>query len=353
MGEKKAIEEASRALSAGELVIYPTDTCYGLACDPTNPEAVAKLLEYKGKKARMGKPVSIAVSGLEMARKFVELNETALSVYKNFLPGPFTVVSKGKHKVKKGVESPLGTLGVRIPKSGFVINLVRKFGKPITATSANASKKKTPYTVGDVLETISGRQKKLLGLAVDAGRLSPNKPSTVIDTTLDDVNVLRQGDFVLGFPFKRRTESEEETKALAREIMQNSFGKGKCLVLALQGELGAGKTVFSKGIGEFLGIRGEIVSPTFTVSREYAFKRGGKKGVFYHIDCYRLLSGEELGKIGFSKMLKKGNVIAVEWAEKASREFKKHAKEMQLVWLEFAHSQKEKERNIRYEFVES
>ncbi|KKS30504.1 MAG: Sua5/YciO/YrdC/YwlC family protein, partial [Candidatus Amesbacteria bacterium GW2011_GWA2_42_12] len=172
-------------------MIYPTETTYGIGVDATNQRAVNALLTYK--KRREGKPLSIAVFDMNMAEKFVDLNQAARNIYASFLPGPVTVVSKGKHVVVTGVESENGSLGIRIPAYDLVLQIVKAFGKPITATSANASYKKRPYCLEDIMQFLSPRQKSLIDLVIDAGELPHNEPSTVIDTTLDDVEVLRQG----------------------------------------------------------------------------------------------------------------------------------------------------------------
>ena len=133
---KEIIKEAVSVLEDGGLIIFPTETMYGIGADATNQKAINKLLTYKAR--REGKPLSIAVNSTEMAKKYVKINKTAKNLYENFLPGPLTVVSKGLGKVASGVESETGTLGVRIPDYKLVLEIISKFKKPITATSANA-----------------------------------------------------------------------------------------------------------------------------------------------------------------------------------------------------------------------
>src|SRR5664280_1336967 len=106
--DETAIQKAVDVLKNGGLVIYPTETLYGIGADATNPEAIKKLTEYKNRP--FGKPYSIAVTSQRMAGEYVDLNQTAKNLYKEFLPGPLTVISKGKHKVAPGVESEDGTL---------------------------------------------------------------------------------------------------------------------------------------------------------------------------------------------------------------------------------------------------
>ena len=158
--QEEVIGRCIDTLNSGGLVVYPTETCYGMAADPTNQEAVEKLLDYK--KKREGKAISVAVSDKKMAKKYVEMNEIAENIYDNYLPGPITVVSKSKGKVVKKVEADDETLGIRVPKYPFILKLIKKFGKPITATSANASYKKTPYTVKNILDNTSKKQQELI-----------------------------------------------------------------------------------------------------------------------------------------------------------------------------------------------
>lgn len=188
--ENLNINEIIKTLKSGGLIVYPTETMYGIGADATNTKAIKKLSPYK--KRPFGKPYSIAVSNQRMAKEYIYLNKTGKNLYKSFLPGPMTVVSWGKHKVAPGVESENGTLGIRIPNYPLVLEIVKKFGKPITATSANQSYQKRPYKISDILENISVRQKKLIDLIIDAGELPHNEPSTVVDTTLDDLTILRR-----------------------------------------------------------------------------------------------------------------------------------------------------------------
>src|SRR3990167_2140049 len=147
--ESKIISQAVKALRAGGLIIYPTETVYGIGADATNSEAVKKLGEYKSRP--FGKPYSVAVADQKMAEEYVELNDTAKNLYRQFLPGPLTVISKGKHLVSTGVDSEAGTLGIRISPHPLVNAIVRKLGRPITSTSANQAWGKRPYRISDIL----------------------------------------------------------------------------------------------------------------------------------------------------------------------------------------------------------
>ncbi len=344
--EKEAIKEALAVLKKGGLVIYPTETCYGVGADVTNQAAVKKVLDLKGQ--RGGKSISIAVISRRMAQKYVEINDTADNLYEQFLPGPLTVVSKSKGKVIKCLEAGRGTLGIRIPDYPLVLEIIRKFSRPITSTSANTSGKKTPYCLDDVLKYTTKKRLELVDLFLDAGRLPYNPPSTVVDTTLNEPKVLRQGEIKIKAIPKNTfiSDSEEETKEIARKIFkkQRNLLNKKAIIFALQGELGSGKTQFAKGLALALGIKENIVSPTFTIIREYPFKLDlqrydlCKSGMFYHLDTWRLERGEELLELGLEKMLKPQNVIAVEWLQKIKpilERFQK-IKKTQVVWVNIA-----------------
>lgn len=328
------IQKAAKVLSNGGILIYPTETAYGVGVDATNQGAVDRVLEYK---ARMsGKPLSIAVCDEQMARQYAKVNKTAQSIYQNFLPGPVTAISHGFHRVANGVESERGTLGIRIPDYDLILEIIREFGRPITATSANLSGQKTPYSINDILDTISNKRRAMVDLILDAGQLPKRPTSTVVDTTMEDYQVLRQG--AVDLPKRRDapagastyvSKSAEETQKIAKDLLlyHISVLKRKCLIFALEGDLGTGKTQFAKGLAQALQISEPIVSPTFNIIAEYPISFLSQtsqlssifsllSSKFYHLDTWRLLNPAELNNLGLNEMIKPGNVVAIEWADK-------------------------------------
>jgi L-threonylcarbamoyladenylate synthase len=324
-----AAAAAITTLKKGGLVIYPTETLYGIGADATNPEAVQKLTEYKDRP--FGKPYSVAVTSQKMAAKYADLNDGAKNLYKEFLPGPLTVISKGKHRLARGVESEDGTLGVRIPDYKLVIDIVKKLGRPITATSANASYKKRPYKISDIMDNLSNKQKGLIDLIIDAGTLARNEPSTVIDTTLDNPVTLRQGEIKLTDKNEVLTRSVENTENLAKEIWQKyQKHQGKrAIIFALRGEMGAGKTIFTKGLARAMGITELVTSPTYALENEY--KTGKEK--LYHIDAWRLEKSDELKALGFENLIKNKSVVSIEWAERVADIIREFDDEAIIIWV--------------------
>jgi L-threonylcarbamoyladenylate synthase len=347
---KKTVEIAVDVLNQGGLVVYPTETLYGIGVDATNPKAVKKLSKYKDRP--FGKPYSIAVTGQKMAEEYVDLNTTAKNLYKEFLPGPLTVISKGKHKVSPGIESEEGNLGIRIPNNKLVIEIVKQFGKPITATSANASYKKRPYTISDILDNISDKQKGLIDLIIDAGELAHNEPSTVIDTTLDDPITLRQGEIKLTNRNEVLSRSEENTQNLAKELWQKYEGHiGKrAIVFALQGEMGTGKTIFTKGLAHAMGITELITSPTFALENKYSSTVHSSPSTvhLYHFDAWRLKKPDELKALGFGNLIKNKSVISIEWAERVSDTIREFDDEAIIIWVKIIFGKKDNERLVSW-----
>ena len=338
------VEKAVEVLANGGIVVYPTETLYGVGADATNPKAVKKLSEYKNRP--LGKPYSIAVSDIKMAEKYVELNETAKNLYEEFLPGPLTIISKGKHKVSPGIESEEGNLGIRIPDYKLVTDITRELGRPITSTSANASYKKRPYKISDILKNLSQKQKDLIDLIIDAGTLPKNDPSTVVDTTLDDPITLRQGEIKFTQDNQILSTSEENTQNLAKEIWQKyeSHSGKRAIVFALEGEMGAGKTQFTKGLARAMGIAELITSPTFALENEYI--EGQKK--LFHFDAWRLEKPDELIALGFPELIKNKSVISIEWAERVADTIREYDDEAIVIWIKIEYAKEDNQRLISW-----
>lgn len=318
VSDPNAASIACEALSRGELVIYPTETCYGIAADTSNPKAITKLLNYKGDRHRQ---ISIAVDSVDMAKKYVSLNAISQNLYTNFLPGPMTVISQSKHLVDERLESVNGTLGVRFPKHDFAQELINKFGKPLTATSANTSGKKEPYSLGDYQKYTSGARQDMVALFLDAGQLADRPTSTVVDTTLNSPEILRQGELML--PDSSPvfiSHSEEETRDFAANLVKKYLNLTikYPLIFALQGDLGVGKTRIGQGVAQALEIKENVASPTYTLLHEYPYSLPKYSGTFYHLDTWRLSDLTELeSTLHLSSLLKPGNILVMEWAGKA------------------------------------
>ncbi len=313
----QVVNQAVAILLKGGLLVYPTETVYGAGVDATNQTAVNKLLQFKSR--REGKPLSIAVTNQAMAEQFVEINDQARQLYQQFLPGPMTIISQARanQQLAHGVISEFKTLGIRISSHPFVAQLVSTLNRPITATSANASGKRRPYSVAQILDHLSEKQKNLIDLIIDAGTLPPNQPSTVIDTTLSTPVIFRQGSLLTTQNNSTQliSQSEMETKAIAGKLMLKHWDqlKTRPIVFGLNGPLGVGKTIFAKGVAEFLGIQATLVSPTYTYLEEYTFARGQTVGKLHHIDVWKIDSVELFKRLEIEKLLLPNTILVIEW----------------------------------------
>ena len=145
---------------------------------------------------------------------------------------------------------------------------------------------------------------------------------------------------------KSARKTQDVARMLAREIRFRESPQAR--VIALEGNLGAGKTTFVQGFARALGIRERVASPTFVVMKEYALSHAGarssqNKARLIHIDCYRLATPKDLTALGFLELLKdKSAIILIEWADRIRAILPKDA-----VWILFCHGEKANERMIR------
>jgi len=174
------VDRAVQVLRRDGIIVYPTDTVYGLGGDAFSDDAVLRVSEAKGRP--LGKPISVAVSDAEMLCAIACIDEFALGFIERFLPGPVTVVLGARSCIPPVLTGGTGRIGVRVPAHDLALRILRSFDSPITATSANVSGEPDPATPGEVRVPYD--------LLVDGGSL-PGTPSTVVD--LVERRILRRG----------------------------------------------------------------------------------------------------------------------------------------------------------------
>ncbi len=339
MDENDELQRCINVLRVGGLIVAPSDTVYGLLCDATNSDAVKKLIEIKNRP--WGKPISVFVADFSMLEDCVEV-EDHKKVLSSLLPGPFTVVLPSKKKVVSLLESERGTLGVRLPKYDFVTKLVALYGKPLTATSANISGRPPHYEVKGFLDELPLGKKKLIAHVVDFGKLPHNKPSTIIDLSGSSLKLLRRGDIVPVSQVQFITETPHETKKIAHYVMEKyiSHSVSLPLVVILKGEMGVGKTVFAKGIGEYLSVD-NIVSPTFVIYYEYEVRKENVTKLI-HADLFHIEEEEEFSHLGLENYLNKNTVLCIEWGEKSGTLFTALKKKAKVIYIEMEYESENK-----------
>ncbi len=308
------VKQACAVLKQHGLVVFPSDTVYGLAANALSEQAVKKLYQFKNRPVNQS--VAIATSGLEEAKKYFEISDTNKNLLTTLLPGPYTVILNSKQQVITKLEAEDKTLGLRIPNYFFTKKLSQTLFFPYTVTSANLHGKGPHYSVEALINTLSNKKKQLLDLIIDYGKLPNNPPSTVVNLATERIQTLRQGRLLFKPVFSQNTTSAEQTQALAKKILTKiiATAKNKAIVIILQGDLGTGKTVFTKGIGQFLNTK-EIISPTYTLYYEYLSVNNIIKKL-HHFDLYRVENSEELETLQIKKLLKPNNLLVFEWGEK-------------------------------------
>jgi L-threonylcarbamoyladenylate synthase len=180
--ESGLIRRAAKIIKSGGIVIYPTETCYGLAADATNAAAVRKV--YAVKKRPKNKPIPIIVSSLDMMKKYGRVTKLVRALAREFMPGPLTIVID--KKTLPDILNP-NEIAFRISSHTIARVLVRSVGRPITATSANISGHPPIYKSKRVIEVFNGE----VDMILDCGNLKKTKPSTYVDAR--NCRVLRKG----------------------------------------------------------------------------------------------------------------------------------------------------------------
>jgi L-threonylcarbamoyladenylate synthase len=185
--ENLDVSKAIKALKNGEIIVYPTDTLYGLGADIYNDDAVCRIFKIKKRPTNM--PLSIAVSDYNELDKIAFTNEKIKNICNIFLPGKLTLILKKKDSVSDIVTAGFDKVGIRIPDNQITLELLSNFG-PITATSANIHGQKT---LGIISEINMQFEEKDVAEYLDIGRLY-GLPSTIIDMTGKEIKVIREGE---------------------------------------------------------------------------------------------------------------------------------------------------------------
>jgi L-threonylcarbamoyladenylate synthase len=174
------------ALEEGKLIVFPTETIYGLGGDPENGNAVERIYDLKGRPRN--DPLPIAVSTWEDVERIAEVGELARTLFDEFLPGPLTLVLKKRRAMSFKLISGGDTIGIRIPFQPLVVELAEEFG-PITATSANLHGGENPTSVEGAIDQLGIK----VDYYVDGGRAPLGVPSTIVDLSQNEIRILRVG----------------------------------------------------------------------------------------------------------------------------------------------------------------
>jgi L-threonylcarbamoyladenylate synthase len=183
------IAPAVAALRRGEVIVYPTETLYGLGADALDVAAVEKVFRLKGR--TRDNPILVLVADREMLTALVaEVPALAEKLIASFWPGPLTLVLPARKDVSRPLLNSAGGIGVRISSEPVATGLVRALGHPLTATSANPSGQPPARTVEQAKNYFAGA----IDLFIDAGELISTTGSTVVEIKATAINIIREGE---------------------------------------------------------------------------------------------------------------------------------------------------------------
>ena len=186
--EPAVIREVARILAGNRVIVYPTDTFYGLGANCFSQQALQRIFEIKKRPGSKGLPV--LVSDLEMAKGMAaELPPVFYTLASRFWPGPLTMVFKAASQLPAELVGPGRTIGVRLPAVAWLQALIRETGVALVTTSANISGEGEIALAEEVIGMFRGR----VDLIVDGGQTPGGKPSTVIDLIGEKPILIREG----------------------------------------------------------------------------------------------------------------------------------------------------------------
>ena len=186
----RKINTVVECLLDGGVIIYPSDTVYGFGCDIYNKKAVARIANIKGINIKKQK-FSFICSSLSNISKFTKpISNETYKLMKRNLPGPFTFILNANNNIPKIFKTNRKKLGIRVPKHNIPLEIVKKLENPIISSSVKENDKIIEYSTDP--EIMYDKFKNLVDIVIDSG-FTGNLPSTIIDCTKSDFEIIRQG----------------------------------------------------------------------------------------------------------------------------------------------------------------
>lgn len=190
--QPRRVRQVVEHVRDGGLIAYPTDTVYAIGCDVLNKKSVEKVYELKGKPST--RPMSLLCADLRHASEYGLIPNPAFKLLRTILPGPYTVILRANENVPKVMLTRRRTVGIRVPEHPVPQAILRELGHPLLTTSCPRQDGEFLHDARDIARFFKGR----LAAAVDGGPV-PGEPSTVLDLSGDELEVLREGRGDLSF----------------------------------------------------------------------------------------------------------------------------------------------------------
>ena len=186
---EKEVAKVVKALKDGGLIIYPTDTVYGLGCDITNTKALERIAKIKGVKLEKAN-FSFVCSDLSHISDYIkQIDTSTFKILKRALPGPYTFILPGNNNLPKEFKKRT-TVGIRVPDNAIAIEIVKRLGNPIVSTSIHDDDEILEYSTDP--ELIFEKWQNIVDVVIDGG-YGDNHASTIIDLSGDEPEVIREG----------------------------------------------------------------------------------------------------------------------------------------------------------------
>ena len=187
---EKSVQQVVDVLKKGGIIIYPTDTVYGLGCDITNSRAIERICRIKGIKPDKAN-FSFVCHDLSHITDYTKpIDNETYRILKKALPGPFTFIFNANKNVPKLLSSNKKTVGIRVPDNNIARAIVEMLGNPIISTSIHDDDEIMEYSTDP--ELIHEKYEEIVDLVIDGG-YGDNEPSTIVDCSTGDFEILRQG----------------------------------------------------------------------------------------------------------------------------------------------------------------
>ncbi|MBE9574688.1 MAG: threonylcarbamoyl-AMP synthase [Proteobacteria bacterium] len=184
--QKRLISKVVEVLDQGGLIIYPTDTFYGIGCDVFNKRSIRRIYQLKNRP--LSKPFSFICANLKDISLYAQVSNNAYRIMKRTLPGPYTFVLEGTRLVPKLMLTSRKTVGIRVPNNKICLAIVESLGRPIISTSLNLEE---PSIIHDTYSS-------LVETVIDGGVIS-YEPSTVVSLVEDNPEIIREGKGEINF----------------------------------------------------------------------------------------------------------------------------------------------------------
>lgn len=191
---QRAIDQVLECLQDGGIIIYPTDTIYGIGCDIFKSKSVERITEILGDKKKKDAMTFICSDLSHLSDYTKPIPNNIFKTMKKALPGPFTFILEASNSVPKLLQSKKKTIGIRVPDNNIILEIVRQLGHPILSTSVKDDDEFVEYTTDP--ELIHERYGDLVDIVIDGG-YGDNVPSTVVDCTNGELEIIREGKGIL------------------------------------------------------------------------------------------------------------------------------------------------------------